>query len=617
MRNFSFHNLCLGSFLYFLPVPFLVLFPFCSTSVLLYENLYMLMDFNPFHKYISVSISLMNDLNVFHDLQEKQREKKHRKEKKDKEKRDSKEKKEKDRIDEKHREKKDKKEKQRDKKEKDRDKDKDKVSNSDEKKLPGKSEDHDGEKTSNEKKLLPKSEGHNREKFIQKDKEKNRDSSSISSEKKVARQFSGYSGEKLSQNSYLAGDSKDSKFLQELGRRVRDEDRATGNQLVEKFTSTDRKRDEGVVRLVAKATHSLDGGKEKKKDKTGGDERKLDEHGVRDDARFSGHAMVQSLAGVVQTRTEGVPRPLEKDVESKTEGKENTKKKEGDDKRGDKHKDKDREKKGQGKEKDRDKEKKKEEKAKMKSEHKKVEKDILKDKKKNDLLGTHDMKTLRLPNSSDKNAISEANIRKRKDSETNGFYHANDNRPNKLPRPSSSPHSSTETNKLTRPISSSHPLTETNVVPRPTSSPHPLTGNGKILEPGQTSALFTSDRQASANNLKADNKERKVNGMISSQPLSVSTAKSLFTTVQADQIAEVSMNPPHPDTKYLNQILSVPKREELSKDHDLEWLIHGSDSQLQKPKVISAGNDEMPEVWAEAMRIESADVCALPYVIPF
>ncbi|KAJ0092067.1 hypothetical protein Patl1_26071 [Pistacia atlantica] len=437
---------------------------------------------------------------------------------------------------------------------------------------------------------------HNGEKFIQKDKEKNRDSSSISSEKKVAGQFSGYSGEKLSQNSYLAGDSKDSKFFQELGRRVRDEDRATGNQLVEKFTSTDRKRDEGVVRLVAKAIHSLDGGKEKKKDKRGGDERKLDEHGVRDDARFSGHAMFQSLAGVVQTRTEGVPRPLEKDVESKTEGKENTKKKEGDDKRGDKHKDKDREKKGQGKEKDRDKEKKKEEKAKMKSEHKKVEKDILKDKKKNDLLGTHGMKTLRLPNSSDKNAISEANIRKRKDSETNGFYHD-------VPfcwelmtagliscqGPSSSPHSSTETNKLTRPVSSSYPLTETNVVPRPTSSPHPLTGNGKILEPGQTSALFTSDRQA----------------------------KSLFTTVQADQIAEVSMNPPHPDSKYLNQILSVPKREELSKDHDLEWLIHGSDSQLQKPKVISPGNDEMPEVWAEAMRIESADVCALPYVIPF
>lgn len=197
------------------------------------------------------------------------------------------------------------------------------------------------------------------------------------------------------------------------------------------------------------------------------------------------------------------------------------------------------------------------------------------------------------------------------------FVTANDNRPNKLPRPTS-PHSSTETNKLmTRSISSSHPLTETNMVPRTTSSPHPLTGNGKIVEPAQTSALFTSDRQGSANNLKADNKERKVNGMISSQPLSVSAAKSLFTIVQADQIADVSMNPPHQDTKYLNQILSVPKREELSKDHDLEWLIHGSNSQLQKPKVISPGNDEMAEVWAEAMRIQSADVCALPYVIPF
>lgn len=181
------------------------------------------------------------------------------------------------------------------------------------------------------------------------------------------------------------------------------------------------------------------------------------------------------------------------------------------------------------------------------------------------------------------------------------FVTANDSRPNKLPRPTSSLHSLTETNKLTRPI----------------SSPHPLTRNGKILQPGQTSALFTSDRQGSANNCKTDNKERKVNGTISSRPLSVSTAKSLFMTEQADQIAEVSLKPPHPDTKYLNQILSVPKREEFSKDHDLEWLIHCSDFQSQKPKVICPGDDEIPEVWAEAMRIESADVCALPYVIPF
>lgn len=196
------------------------------------------------------------------------------------------------------------------------------------------------------------------------------------------------------------------------------------------------------------------------------------------------------------------------------------------------------------------------------------------------------------------------------------FVTANDKRPSKLARPTS-PHSLTETSNLSRPISSSHALTETVNLPRPISSPHPLTRNGKFLEPGQTSALFISDRQGSANILKAENKERKVNGIISSQPLSVPTAKSLITTVQADQITEVSMKAPHPDTKYLNQVLLVPKREELSKDHDLDWLINDSNSQSQKLKVISPGNVEKPEVWTEAMRIESADVCALPYVIPF
>lgn len=50
---------------------------------------------------------------------------------------------------------------------------------------------------------------------------------------------------------------------------------------------------------------------------------------------------------------------------------------------------------------------------------------------------------------------------------------------------------------------------------------------------------------------------------------------------------------------------------------DQEWLFQSSDSHSQTPKLGYSGNDEMPQVWAEAMRIESADVCALPYVIPY
>lgn len=197
------------------------------------------------------------------------------------------------------------------------------------------------------------------------------------------------------------------------------------------------------------------------------------------------------------------------------------------------------------------------------------------------------------------------------------FLTANDMKPNKLSRPTPSLHPLTETNRVPRPTSPSHPVLETNKLPRPTSSSHSLLGNGRILDRCQTSALSSSDSQGAAVNLKADSKECKVNGMTVSQPLSVSTAKPLFTTAQADQITEASVKPPHPDTKYLSQVLSIPKVEEWSDFDDQGWLFNSSDSQMKKPKLGSFMNDEMPCVWAEAMRIESADVCALPYVIPY
>ncbi|KAK2644030.1 hypothetical protein Ddye_019225 [Dipteronia dyeriana] len=518
---------------------------------------------------------------------EKQREKKPKKEKKDKEKGESKEKKEKDRSDEKHREKKEKKEKHRDKKEKkDGEKDKDKSSNPDEKRFPGNSEGPDGGKSSKEKKFPGKYDTHSEEKVIQKEKEKDKDRNSMSGKKKFAGQFSGYSGEKPSQNIYRAGNVKDSKVMQDAGRRIRDEDRETGNQLVEKFSGRDTKRDEGMVRLVAKATGTLDEGKEKKKDKKGVD-RKLDVQSVKDKARFSGNTVVQNPAGMVQTRVEGMLRPLEKDVQSKTLGKEKTKEKEGDDKRGDKRKDKNREKKSQGK----DKEKKKEEKAKMKSEHKNSEKDTLKGSNKDELIGIHNKKTLQPLVGSGKGMI-EQNVRKRKDNETNGFVHVNEVKPNKLPR-------------LT---SLSQPLMENNKWPEVTSSSHPLTGNGRILDHCQTSTLCTADRQGAADSIKA-------NGIIASQALSVSAAEP--TTAQTDQITEVSSKPPHPDSKYLSQVLAVPKMEEWLDFDDQEWLFHNADSQSKKHNVGCSGEDDIPQVWAEAMPIESADVCALPYVIPY
>ncbi|XP_042966706.1 myb-like protein X [Carya illinoinensis] len=482
--------------------------------------------------------------------QEKQREKKHKKEKRDKEKREPKEKRETDKNEAKPREKKDKKDKHRDKKKdkQDRDKDKEKKSTPDEKRLPGQTG----------------------EKLVKKD--ENKIKNHISDEKRFSGQFAGYNAKKLSESSHMA-EEKDSKFVQELGRRIKDDDRATESKLVEKFAKMDQRKDEGTAKLVAE-------GKEKNKRV---DDRKVVGQGIKGEGRFSGNSMVPSPDVVLQTRIGGISRPFEKNVERTVEEKERTKEKEGDDKWGDKRKDKDREKKSQGKDKDRDKEKKKEEKTKGKIDHKITEHDNLKDVNKSDLISSHDTKTLQLPKDSKKSAASEKNLKKRKEVDTNGVLHVGDLRPHKLART--------------------------------TSSSHQFSENGRILEPCQTSVLNASDRHGAASNPKADDKECKINGVIDQS--SSDSKKSTIVTAQADQIAQVSAKPPHPDSKYLSEVYMVPKMGEWSDYDDQEWLFSSHDFQSEKSKVESLGVEDTPQVWDEALRIESADVCALPYVIPY
>ncbi|XP_022722554.1 myb-like protein X [Durio zibethinus] len=513
--------------------------------------------------------------------QEKQKERKHKKEKKkDNEKRENKEKKEKDRSDGKHKDRKDKKEKHKDKKkEKDKDKEKDRSNNTEEKKFPGHPESQNGKKTSDEKKLPGKSEGHSGEKFIQKEKGRDKDRSSFSGDKKLAGQFSGCNGEKISQNSRLAEDFRDSKFVQELGRRVRDEGAGAANELVDKFMGTNGKRDEGMVRPVAKTANTL--AEEKEKDKKT-DDRKFNVQGIKEETRSGGNAVVQNLAGAVKARVEGIPRQVESNTKRQGEGKEKTKEKESDVKNKDKRKDKDREKKRHGKDKDREKEKEKEEKA--KGEHRNLEQDNLKGSNKVDPEDIINLKTSHPSKEGNKGAVAEENCHKRKDLGKNGYLHVNDIKPSKLPR---------------------------------TSTSHPSTDNGRTLESCKATIPFTSDSQGAGTTLKVDNKERKVNGIIETQLLSVSPTKHLSASAQASQIDEVSLKPPHPDSKYLSQVLSVPKMEKWSDFDDQSWLFHSNESQSKKPKVGFSKIDEAPQVWAEALQIESADVCALPYVIPY
>lgn len=117
--------------------------------------------------------------------------------------------------------------------------------------------------------------------------------------------------------------------------------------------------------------------------------------------------------------------------------------------------------------------------------------------------------------------------------------------------------------------------------------------------------------------MKLDNKDRKINGIIEAPSLSVSPAKPSSKAAQAVPVAEASVRPPHPDSRYLSQVYFVPKVDEVPDSDNQDWLFGCSDTKSKKPKVESSVVEETPEVWSEALRIESADIHALPYVIPY
>ncbi|KAE9603000.1 hypothetical protein Lalb_Chr12g0205611 [Lupinus albus] len=546
---------------------------------------------------------------------EKHREKTHKKEKKDKEKKESKEKKEKERRDGKDKEKKDKKEKRRDKKkekdkhkDKGRDRDKSKIGTSGDNGFPGQAVDSNaGEPHQNE---INQS-----------------DRNGILFADKLAKQYISHNGEKARENNHLA-ENKDSKFLLEFDRRLKDNNGGAGNQFVQKFSNTNNHRkDDGTVKLVAKGNDTWPGSKEKLEDMDL-DANKSDRKGIRAEVQPIGNATFQSHGGNFHPRVDGNPGLLEKNFdrtmeaavegkgmvkekkdegkekkvkEKKDEGKDRVKEKK-DDKRRDKKKDKEKEeKKGHGKDKDRDKAKKKKEKVKEHNELKNTDQNNLKESNKVAPTGLNSF--TQVSRNSHENAVSAENIRKRKEIESNGVPRANGNWPNKLPKPSPS---------------------------------HPFTENGKILEPCHVSIPNASCRPGVTTSVKLDNKEYKINGFIKAPPpFAASSNKAQIATEPIvpvteapakppdpdvkflSQVTEASAIPPHPDAKYISQVYSVPKMEAWSDFDDQEWLFGSSSSQERKPVVKSSEVEDTRRVWAEALHIETADVYALPYVVPY
>lgn len=488
---------------------------------------------------------------------EKEKEKKRKKEKKDKEKRENKEKREeKDRSDGKHRDKKDSKENHRDKK--DRDKDKHGSSHAGEKKLAVQSEGRNKEKSSDDKKLDKKTEGNIGEEG------RNKDRGKVSGENRIAGQLAGFNGQRLSQNSHLSLDSRNSTSVQGLDRKVRDEDREASNQSV----GTERKR-EGTVRLVSSnSARSLAGGKEKN-DRSG--DKQLDAKGFEEDTRFSASVLGHSNSEAIAMKNDGIPRQVETDTHWRIEGKGSDHKLE------DKHKDNDREEKNHAKDKVKEKER-----TKAKYETELGEHGSLNEGTKVDLVDTVDVKTCHPLKGSYKTAVAEENLRKRKDVEKNGY--ANDIKVSKLAR-----------------SSSSHSLKDS---------------NSRTLQSCAVSS--GADGHGEDANSKVDDRMPKENGKVHAPTLSFSLTLPSLVSETAGQVKEESSKPPHPDSKYLSQVLSVPKVDVIGSDFDeQEWLFDESGSQLKRPKIGCPEFDETPLVWAEAQRIESADIYALPYVIPY
>ncbi|KAL2530966.1 DNA ligase 1-like [Forsythia ovata] len=528
--------------------------------------------------------------------EEKLKEKTHKKEKKDKERREGKEKRGKERSDEKRKEKKDRKEKHKDKKEKhgekkkdkekDREKDREKNSISDESTVAGKLEESTGEKLH--------SKGQSKIK------------SSFTDGAKLATQFLDQNRGKPIRNSLLQG-TEESKFVQELDWRIRDDEKGTGSQLLNGISGFGKRDQEAASRAdIRDSSGVLAEDKGKNKDKRV-ESRKLDVQGFRKD--FRANTTVQNDAGMAKSKVEAMPKPMEEHKDSRLEGKERSKEK-NDDNQGDKHKGTDRDKKVHGKDKERKKEKKREEKAKGIIENKKSDQGRSNYVGRNDLVGVTSNTSTHLLMDINGSAVDEGNIRKMKDVSTNGFLHESEVRPNKLQR----------------------------------LTPHQLTENGRKFEACQNPNASAPYKQISPYNICSDNEDQRVTGTLKARELCPSKPKPSTASTTVDQIAETSKKslhqdsefpnevlrvpkvenliaeasrrPPHPDSKYLSEILTVPKMEELQTD-DQEWLFYMKDPPSNKPKVGFWGVREDVCVWSEAMYIESADVYALPYVIPY
>ncbi|KAM7264744.1 hypothetical protein ACFE04_002427 [Oxalis oulophora] len=436
-----------------------------------------------------------------------------------------------------------------------------------------------------------------------------------------------YSAEKVTTNSLRKNEIEDHKSVQELGKRIRDEERPTESQFAQGATVTKQRRPEMQAKIAennigirTEEKHRTDYKKEEVRKFNGQNNHFVQTRGLE-------KSPARKLPVMDQKRTEGAIEPMEKKEENNyRENNGNLYK----------HKDKDRESKST----DKDKEKKKEEKGKEIGETFK-ELTKLKPGEKNSLL-TSNVKSPLIGQSS---AVG-ANHGKRKQPEINGFLLDNGHKPNKLSRPTQlvengrklelSPDAGQNALEKQSNYKGNIKINGLLEVQRPNIPSKNNLSPAKVEENGQADdqcpSLLSKPRSSSPAKIDKDGKPEAQqpsillkqhssspakldeNGKAEAQQPSIHSKKRSSSSAKVNENGKAREKPPHPDMKYLSEILTLPKVDMLDLDEDEEWLF-GDNS--KKSKVDSLGNGETQQVWNEALRIDSADVVALPYVIPF
>ncbi|CAI8583526.1 unnamed protein product [Vicia faba] len=149
------------------------------------------------------------------------------------------------------------------------------------------------------------------EKKTRTDEEIKPDKKDVFVDNKIIKQYTGNNGEMVREINHLAKENKDSKFLLEFERIIKEGNGAAGNQLVQKFTNSDHRKDEGTVRLLARNSGTLRDDSEKLKDK-GFYAKKIEGKGINAQVRPFGNATVQNHTGNFHPKADGVPKLLGK-----------------------------------------------------------------------------------------------------------------------------------------------------------------------------------------------------------------------------------------------------------------------------------------------------------------